>query len=236
MSLSNALLIGGCIALLLALVTSFFGYKLARFLLPLCGLAILEGLIYVYVYDLLILDALGTWLFFGGSSIAIYLILFFFKRIAAFFAGLTGGAIFLVYLIYALSLHDFALMYPIVLTLAVLAGLWTAFYKKTGVIIFTSLLGGCAAAYIGLYLFIQGGDASPFAASGNLLAPLESFLMAQTWLIGGIGVALTLVGLLVQLFVTARSQVLSALPGAEEKTHSKKTSRDSDTWTGDMGY
>ena len=238
MELSLGLLIGGCITLLLALITSFFGYKLARFLLPLSGLAILEGLLYIYVYDLLTLNTLSTWLFFGGTGIAVYLLLFFFKRIAAFFTGLMGSALFMVYLVYALGLHSFGLMYPIVFTLCVMAGLLAAFYKKIGVIISTSLLGGCVAAYLGLYLYLQGADASPFVGGGNLLVPLEGFLMTRVWLIGGTGFALTLAGLFVQLLITARSQVLSNRPddAIETKTQKKKTPRDSDTWTGDMGY
>lgn len=237
MNPSMALLMGACAFLLLALLTGFFGYKFARFLLPLSGLAILEGLIYVYVYDHLTLDALSTWLFFGGTAIAVYLILFFVRRLAAFFVGLLGSALLLVYLVYALNLHSFSLLYPAVLTLSVVTGLLTAVYKRVGVIISTSVLGGCAAAFLGLYIYFQGIDISTFI-TGNLLAPLESFLMAHVLVILGVSAALILLSLVVQFRFTAHSQVLgdSLGGGSSFKSKKKEQDSDSDTWTGDMGY
>jgi len=228
------LLIGCCAGILLSLLTGFFGYKLGRFLLPLSGLALLEGLIYIYIYDLLTLDTLSTWLFFGGTSIAVYLILFFVKRLAGFFTGLAGSALLLVYLVYALNLHSFSLLAPVVLTLCVLAALLTAAYKRVGVIISTSILGGCAAAYIGLYIYIQGVDIAAFA-SGGLLFTLESFLNTHTLIILGVGLGLALVGLLVQFAVTGKKQVLGDSLGGGSGLRLKKKD-DPDSWTGDMGY
>ena len=233
MNPSIPLLIGGSVGLLLALLTGFFGYKLARFLLPLSGLAVLEGLIYIYLYDLLTLDGIGTWLFFGGTAIAVYLVLFFVKQLAGFFAGLLGSALLLIFAVYAAGLHSFELLYPVVLTLSVMAGLLTAVYKKVGVVISTSVLGGCAAAYLGLYIYLQGTDISAFQ-KGNLFVPLESFLSDNVLLITGVALGLTLVSLLVQFGVTAKKQVLS--DDKEVFKPKRKEKADPDVWTGDMGY
>ena len=69
MDLSLLILICGCAALLISLLQCFFGYKLARFLLPFSGLALFEGLLYLFVYDHLRLDVVSTWLFFRNNFV-----------------------------------------------------------------------------------------------------------------------------------------------------------------------
>lgn len=95
----------GIAALVISLLHCFFGYRLARFLLPVCGVLLIEGALYIFVYKSLMLDTMGTWLFFAGTGLSSYFVLFFFQRIAAFFTGLTGAALFLVFVVYAFSLH-----------------------------------------------------------------------------------------------------------------------------------
>jgi len=222
--------------ILLSLLTAFFGYRLGRFLLPLSGLLLLEGLIYVYIYGMLTLDTLSTWLFFGGTAVAVYLILFFIRRLAGFFTGAAAAALLLACLVYALNLHSFSLLMPIVMTLTVLSALLAAVYKRVGVIVATSVLGGCAAALFGLYIYLMGVDAAPFAA--NLIAPVENFLASRALLILGVGGGLSAAGLLVQLSVTGKRQVLGDSLGSESglRTRKKDHAGDAETWTGDMGY
>jgi len=221
--------------ILLSLLTAFFGYRLGRFLLPLSGLLLLEGLIYVYVYSMLTLDTLSTWLFFGGTAVAVYLILFFIRRLAGFFTGAAAAALLLLFLVYALNLHSLALLAPIVMTLTVLSALLTAVYKRAGVIVATAVLGGCAAALFGLYIYLQGVDAAPFA--NGLIAPVESFIAAHAPLIPGVGGALSLAGLLVQFLVTGKRQVLGdSVGGPEFRPRKADRTGDAETWTGDMGY
>ena len=209
MNLSLTILIIGCVALVVSLLHCFFGYKLGRFLLPVCGLALIEGILYVFVYDLLKLDTMSTWIFFVGGGIAIYLILFFFKRFASFFTGMAGGAVFLLFVIYTAGLQQLPLIYPIFLTLCVLSGLLTFVYERVGVVIFTSLFGGCTAAFLGLYLYLVGVDGSGFVMYGNLLVPFEFFLISNAYLIGGVSIILSAIGLFVQFYWTARVQLLS---------------------------
>ena len=222
--------------ILLSLLTAFFGYRLVRFLLPLSGLLLLEGLIYVYIYGLLTLDTLSAWLFFGGTAVAVYLVLFFIRRLAGFFTGAAAAALLLACLTYALNLHSFSLLMPIVMTLTVLSALLTAVYKRVGVIVATAVLGGCAAALFGLYIYLIGVDAAPFAA--NLIAPVERFLASRALLILGVGGGLSLAGLLVQLLVTGKRQLLGDSLGSDSgfKTRKRDRAADAETWTGDMGY
>ncbi len=210
MNSSLVILICGCAALIVCLLQCFFGYKLARFLLPFSGLALFEGLLYLFVYDQLRLDVISTWLFFCGSAIAIYLMLFFFKRFASFFTGLAAGGTFAAFVVYALGVQNMPLIYPICLTVSVVAALLTVAYQRIGTVITTAVLGGCGAAYIGLYLYLVGVNAASFVAYGNLLIPLESFIISNAYLIGGVALVLMGLGLFVQFYWTASGQLLSS--------------------------
>lgn len=225
MDLSLVLLIGGGIVILLALAFCFFGYKLARFLLPICGVLVLEALIYIFLYDLLVLNAVGTWLFFLGTIITLYILFFFLKRIAGFFTGLVGSALILTFIVYAFNIHGAAYLYPICLTICVVAGLLAVAYQRVGVIIVTSLLGACTAALVGLYLLI-GVDPAGFTSFSTAITTATKYLIENGSLIGGVSIGLTIIGVLVQVFVTAYRQLL---PGDIEvgfKQHKKHKEND----------
>ena len=104
--------------------------------------------------------AVTTWLFFAGSAVAVYLILFFLKRAASFFTGLAAGGAFAVFAVYVLGLQHMPLVYPICLTACVMAALLTVVYERIGTVITTAVVGGCGAAYLGLYLYLAGVDAA----------------------------------------------------------------------------
>ena len=176
-------------------------------LLPLCGLMVIEGLLYLYVYPLFSLNALGTWLFFGGSSIAIYVLLFFINRVAGFFTGLLGSALLLLYVIYAFSLHEFAYLYPAYFTLCLVGALMAVVYPRGGTILFTSMFGASTAAFAGLCFGLAGINAEDFAMYGNALVPLEKFLSANATLILGVSLVLMVIGIIVQALATSHAQV-----------------------------
>jgi hypothetical protein len=211
MDMSVVLLICGGAAVLLGLVFCFFGYKLARLLFPLCGLIVIEGLLYIYVYDMLRLDTFETWLFFVGSSVAVYVLLFFFKRAAGFFTGILGSAIFLLYVVSALRLQSIPYIYPACMTVCLVSGILTVSYQKAAVVVFTSLFGACVAAFAGLYTYIQGVDASYLA--GGMIAALAKFLSGNAVFIAGISAGFAISGILVQLAATSSSCVLPGKPG-----------------------
>ena len=213
MDQSIIMLIALCAVIVIGLLHCFFGYKLARFLLPLCGVALLEGVLYTFVYGELTLDPVGIWLFFAGSALTFYMALFFFPRLAAFFIGMAGGALALIFAVYALSLHEMPIIYPVGLTLCLLCGLLAAVYKRVGVALFTAVFGGCVAALLAVFLF-YGGDAAGYLLMGSLLAPLDLFLKSYVMLIGGGALVLAVLGLLLQLKVTANTQLLDSRGGS----------------------
>lgn len=201
-------LIVNCAVLLLGLLHVFFGYKLARFLLPLCGTLLAVSALYIFVYDMLSLDTVQTYVFFIGCSAAVYIILFFIPRIAAFFTGLLGSALFIIFAVYAFNLHGFVMLYPAAMTACVLCGLLAAVYKRAGVIIAAALFGSCVSSFVGVYLYIEGGNVLNFEAAGNILVPLEYFLSENVLLIGSAALALVLLGLAAQFARTADRQLL----------------------------
>ena len=215
MDQSLILLICGIAATALALVFGIFGYRLARFLLPLCSVLVIEGLIYALLYDIMALDALGTWLFYGGCAAALYIIFFFLKRPAGFFAGLLGSALLLLFIIAALDtlmepdLSAMPYVIPACFALCLVTAALAVVYKRVGVIVTTAMFGGCAAAFLGLYIYFNGVDIADFTAFGNLIVPLDRFLSANTYMVAGAGLGLSVLGILAQLFWTGRSQVLS---------------------------
>lgn len=221
MELSLLILICGGALVLLGLLHCFFGYKLARFLLPVSALVLAEGLLYLFVYDNLLLDTVSTWLFFAGSGIAVYLIFFFLKRIAGFIVGVAAGALLSTFAVYALGLHAMPLVYPVCLTVSVMGGLLTLVYDRNMVVASTAIAGACGAAYAGLYLYLSGVDASGIAAYDNLLVPFEVFLRSHAVMIGGVALVLAAAGMFVQFFWTAGSQALSAGPSAVRKRRVK---------------
>lgn len=220
MDLSVIILICGAAALVLALVYLFFGYKLARFLLPLCGALIVLAALWVFVLDLLRLNAMETWLFMGGAGVSVYILLLFFKRVAGFFAGILGAALMLVYIVYALNLSALPYIVPACLALCAASGLLALVYKRGGVIVFTSLLGACIAVFTGLYLYFEG--INPDVFSGSVLAPLESFLSAYKYLIAGASLVAAVAGVLVQALITGKSQVLPGPLREEQPPRPKK--------------
>lgn len=212
MDLSIIILAGMGSAIILGLVFCFFGYKLGRLLFPLSGLIIIEGLIYIYVYKQMQFDTMGAWLLFGGSGIAVYIILFFVKRIAGFFTGFLGGALFALYITNAFGLQNVGFIVPAIMTVSIVSGLLTAVYQRNAVIVFTSLFGACAAAFAGIYIYIQGVDASMLSSAG-LIAAFRSFLSANAVFIAGASAGITASGILIQSALTASTCILEGKAG-----------------------
>lgn len=207
MDLSMILLLCGAGSILLALLYCFFGYRLARFILPICGILFLEGVNYLFIYPLLKLDLLGIWLLFGGTAVIIYILLYFLERFAGFFVGLLGAGLLLIDVIYAFSLHTMPYLYPAYFTLCVLAGLLTFVYNRMGAVIAASLFGGCVAAFAGVYLLTMGIGGAVFEAQSNVLIPFVQFLQSHGLLVMGVALVLTAAGGIVQIMWTARTKL-----------------------------
>ena len=93
---------------------------------------VIETIIYIYVYSMFSMNELGTWLFFGGISIVLYVLLFFIQRIAGFFTGVLGSALMLLYVVNAFGLQNMEYLYPVCLTVCAVCGLLTVVYKRAG--------------------------------------------------------------------------------------------------------
>ncbi|MFA5676509.1 MAG: DUF4203 domain-containing protein [Christensenellales bacterium] len=194
-----------CAAFLLGMLHVFFGYKLTRLLLPLCGALFAVCALYLFVYETLFLDASGTYIFFIGSGIAVYLLLFFLPRAAAFFTGFFGGAFFMIFAVYAFNLHGTEMFYTAAITVCVLSGLLAAVYKRAGVIVVSALFGGCISSYAGVYLYTEGANASGFE---GIFVSSGHFLSENIFLIGGATLVITLLGIAVQFARTADKRLL----------------------------
>ena len=212
--MSVVLLICGALLIILGLISCFFGYRFARLLFPFCGLIVIEGLLYIYVYGLFNLDALGTWLFFGGSSVAVYILLFFVRRIAGFFTGLVGSALFLWFAVNAFSLQNLQFLYPACMAICLVSGALTVTYERSVVVVFTSIFGACVAVFSGLYLYMQGLGLGFIEASGGLFAAFQRFLSLNALLITGVSAGFAIGGILVQFSSTASRTVL---PGSVDE-------------------
>lgn len=221
MDLSVVILISGGAAIILGLVFCFFGYKLGRLLFPLCGLIVVEGLVYIFVYKQMQFDTLGAWLLFGGSGIAVYIILFFLKRAAGFFTGLLGSALFVLYIVNAFGLHNVAYIVPAAMSICIVSGVLAAVYQRNAVIVFTSLFGACVAAFAGIYIYIQGVETSALSSAG-LFAVLGSFFSANAIFIAGASAGITVSGILIQSALTSSSCVLA---GNSDDRHGKKNAQ-----------
>ncbi len=225
MDLALILLIGAGVTALLAFVFCFFGYRWARFLLPICGLIVLEGLIYVFVYGRFALNELGVWLFFGGSSIAIYIILFFLKRIAGFFTGLLASAFFLLFIVYAFNIQNLIFLLPICLTLCIITGILTIVYQKNAVIVSTSLFGACIVSWLGLYVVFEVFIGKTPLALDNLSSALMGYLSANALLVAASAAGLAILSALIQIFSTGNKQALAGLAKEDTSFHFEKKSK-----------
>lgn len=233
MDLSVVVLICGGAAIILGLVFCFFGYKLGRLLLPLCGLIVIEGLVYIFLYKQMQFDTLGTWLLFGGSGVAVYIILFFIKRAAGFFTGLIGSALFAIYTVNAFNLQSISFAVPVCLTICVVSGLLAAVYQKAAVIVFTSLFGACVAAFAGIYIYVQGVDASALS-SAELFTLIGSFFSANAVFITGASAGVAISGILIQSALTSSSCVLAGK--ADDSDNPEKKGRQRTTEGTSSGY
>ena len=207
---------GGIIAILIALIYCFFGYKLARVVLPFCGVAVITGLMYVFLVDFYTTGGLDKWIFVMCCAVALYVILFILKRLAGFIVGVCGTALALLYFAVTLNLGEQPYFYPVAATICFVVGLISFVYRRIGVIIATSLFGGCAATFIALFLIFGGSlEISEFS---DLTSRMALYLSANAGMVTGIAICAAVVGAMVQCFATGGSTILSGRHGLRRKT------------------
>ncbi len=192
--------------LIIGLVFCIAGYKFARFLLPVCGMVVIEVLLYLLVGGYIRQDELISALFYGGTAVASYVILFFFLRLPAFFTGAVGAG-FLSYLVLiAFKLIEKPFAFPVFITVLIIVGFISFAYRRVGVIIATSLLGAGLAGAAGAF-FVLAPHAD-YANGLGLIAGLESVIKHNGYIFFAVFMVLALLALIVQLKVTGNSQFL----------------------------
>ena len=205
----------------LGLVYCALGYKYARFLLPISGVLVLEVLLYLFVSDTLPNDELFTALFYGGSAIVIYVLLFFVLRLSGLVIGILGSAVFITYVVFAFGLFAMPFVIPIFITLCLLAGLLGAVYQRVGVIVAVSLLGGAVAAGVVGFIIFAGGAET--AANEPMINVLIEIIRGNAFVFLGASTALAAIGTFVQLKYTGFDQVLNnRTPIRYQKRKSKR--------------
>lgn len=191
----------------LGLVYCVFGYKYARFLLPVCSVLIIEIAMYLFVPESMIGDDLYVALFYGASAIVIYIVLFFILRLSGFITGIMGAALFLVYVVYTFGLEHTPYVVPAFLALCLIAGLLCAAYERVGVITASSLLGGSLASGVVLFLIFSGG--ANLGADESLLNTVYSIVRSNAYLFLIAAAVISALGIFIQMRFTGFSQVLN---------------------------
>lgn len=206
----------GIIAILIALIYCFFGYKLARVVLPICGVAVITGLMYVFLVDFYTTGGLDKWIFVVCCAVALYVILFILKRLASFFVGVCGAALVMLFISVTLNLSEQPVFYPVAATICLVVGLISFVYRRIGVIIATSLLGGCVAAFITLFFIF--GSSPEISGFSDLISKMSRFLRMDAAMVTGISIFAAIIGAVVQIFATGGSTILAGRHGLRRKT------------------
>lgn len=203
-SLFAKITLAGIVAV--AFLYCVFGYSFARFLLPVSGVLIIEAAMFLFAVNPFLGNELATALFYGGVAVAGYIVLFFVLRLAGFFTGVIGAALFSAYVVIAFGLADMAYIYSICITLCFVIGGFSAVYKRAGVIVASSLLGGCVAAGILAFLFLA--TSINIGAGESIAVGMMRLVKENAILFLGASTAFAVIGIIVQLRLTGRSQAL----------------------------
>lgn len=207
---------GGIIAIIIAVIYCFFGYRLARIVLPLCGTAVICGLMYVFLIDFYTTGGLDKWIFVVCCAVALYVILFILKRVAGFMVGVCGAGMAMLFIAVALNLGARSSFYPVAATICLVVGLISFVYRRVGVIIATSLLGGFMATLMTLFLVFGGSlDISGFS---DLVSKMYEYLADNAAMVTGVAFFVAIVGVVIQLFATGGATILAGRHGLRRKT------------------
>jgi hypothetical protein len=207
---------GGVIAIIIALIYCFFGYRLARIVLPICGTAVICGLMYVFLIDFYTTGGLDKWIFVVCCAVALYVILFIVKRFAGFMVGVCGAAMALLFIAVALNLNAQPYYFPVAATICLVVGLVSAAYRRVGVIVATSLFGGCLATLVALFLIFGGSQ--QISGFSDLVSKMYEYLANNATMVTGIAFFFAIVGVVVQLFATGSATILAGRHGLRGKT------------------
>jgi hypothetical protein len=207
---------GSIIVVIIAMIYCFFGFRLARIILPLCGVTIIAGLMYIFLIDFYTSGGLDQWIFIVCCVVALYVILFLLKRFASFIVGVCGAGLMLLFFATALELASLPFFYPAAITVSLLIGCIGFVYQRTGVIIATSLFGGGVATFV--TMFIIFGEPLDISGFGDLISEMSLYFSGNAPLVTTIAICVAIVGVVAQVFATGKSTVLAGRHGLHRKT------------------
>ena len=199
----NLIAVGVC-----GLTFCVLGYKFARFLLPICGMIVIESILYVTVGGYVESTNLSGALFYGGTAVASYIILFFALRLSGFFTGLLGAGLFFYFVVTAFGLFNIPAALPAAAALTLTAGLISFVYNRVGVIIASALFGAAVAGGTGAFLVLAPG--AGYAKGQSIAGGFNSIAANNTYIFLAVVLTLLIAGVLVQLKLTGKSQMLGS--------------------------
>lgn len=185
------------------LIFCVFGYKYAKFLMPLCGMLVVESVIYLLISGYLEHTEFKAVLFYGSTAVASYIILFFVIRLNGFFTGVLGASMLCYFAVKAVG-QAIPFVIPIVITIILVVGLVGFVYKRVGVIISTSLFGAGLAVGLACFLIFASG----YEAGQTFLGVVNSVAESYSLYILGTYAVVAAAGLLLQLKLTGKDQVV----------------------------
>ncbi|MBT7123301.1 MAG: hypothetical protein HN948_09875, partial [Clostridia bacterium] len=132
------------------------------------------------------------------------------------FVGVCGSALALLFFAVAFGLGELPFFYPVAATICLIIGLVSFVYRRIGVIIATSLLGGCMAVFITLFFIF--GSSLEISGFSDLVSKMSGFLSKDSAMVTGIAISVAIIGAVVQIFATGGSTILAGRHGLRRKT------------------
>lgn len=191
------------VLVVVGLIFCVFGYKYAKFLMPLCGMLVIESIIYMLVSGYLKHTEFTEVLFYGSTAVASYIVLFFVMRLNGFFTGILGASMLSYFAVKAAG-QAIPFVIPVVVTIILVTGLIGFVYKRVGVIISTSLFGAGLAVGLACFLIFASGYEAGYTFSGvvNSVAKSYSLYVLSAYAV------LAAAGIYLQLRLTGKDQVV----------------------------
>lgn len=199
------ILLSEIVVLIVALIYTLFGYRLARILLPICGSALGLGLLIAIVPEHVAFVRTDQIIVTVSCIVSLYILLFMFKRAAALVLGLVAAAFVCIAAAEVFNLAAYAISFPVMLTVCIISSFMCFVYRRIGVIVTTSLIGGAFVSLIGMILINGGIDATGIYEFANQAA---DFFSANPVIITACALAFAAAGTFFQIYISGNKTVL----------------------------
>lgn len=199
------ILLSEIVVLIVALIYTFFGYRLARILLPICGSALGLGLLIAIVPEYVAFVRTDQIIVAVSCIVSLYVLLFMFKRAAALVLGFVAAAFVCIATAEVFNVTAYAVSYPVMLTVCVISSFMCFVYRRIGVIVTTSLIGGAFVSLLGMVLINGGIDTSGIYEVAKQVA---DFFNENAVIITACALVFAAAGIFFQIYVSGKTTVL----------------------------